>query len=47
MKAAFAISEDSVVSTESSERLDVLLYTAPDADEKREVIEKLSRSMSC
>lgn len=42
MKAAFALSEGSVVSAATGERVDIVLYTAPDADEKREVIENLS-----
>jgi magnesium transporter len=42
MKEAFALSDGSVVSCAAGERVDILLYTAPDAHEKHEVIEKLS-----
>jgi magnesium transporter len=42
MKAGFVLADGSVIATSAGERVDILLYTAPDTDEKQEVIESLS-----
>lgn len=42
MKTGFAFANDCVVPVSAGEHVDILLYNAPDQDEKREVIQNLS-----
>jgi magnesium transporter len=42
MKAGFAFTQGCVAPAKAGEEVEILLYTAPDDDEKREVVERLS-----